>query len=41
MERPAATRQQEVESEPVAAPSAIDFSLPAYLRNRNMNANNF
>ena len=40
MERPAATRQ-EVEPEPVAAPSAIDFSLPAYLRNRNMNANNF
>ena len=42
MERPAATRQ-EVAEEPVAvaAPSAIDFSLPAYLRNRNMNANNF
>ena len=40
MERPAATRQQEVEPEPVAAPSAIDFSLPAYLRNR-MNTNNF
>ena len=39
MERPAATRQ-EVEPEPVAAPSAIDFSLPAYLRNR-MNTNNF
>lgn len=42
MERPAATRQQEVEPEPVAAaPATIDFSLPAYLRNRNMNANNF
>lgn len=42
MERPAATRQEVVE-EPVAAaaPATIDFSLPAYLRNRNMNANNF
>ena len=42
MERPAATRQEVIE-EPVAAaaPATIDFSLPAYLRNRNMNANNF
>ncbi|PWJ67268.1 cell division protein FtsZ [Fibrobacter sp. UWB15] len=40
MERPAATRQ-EVAEEVAPAPSAIDFSLPAYLRNRNMNANNF
>ena len=41
MERPAATRQEVVEEPVAAAPATIDFSLPAYLRNRNMNANNF
>jgi cell division protein FtsZ len=41
MERPAATRQEVVEEPAPATPATIDFSLPAYLRNRNMNANNF
>ena len=41
MERPAATRQEVAEEPVAAAPATIDFSLPAYLRNRNMNANNF
>lgn len=39
MERPAATRQEVVEEAAPAQP-AVDFSLPAYLRNR-MNTNNF
>ena len=40
MERPAATRQEVVEEPAPATPATIDFSLPAYLRNR-MNTNNF
>ena len=39
MEHPAATRQEVVEEVAPAQP-AVDFSLPAYLRNR-MNTNNF
>jgi cell division protein FtsZ len=39
MEHPAATRQEVVEEAAPAQP-AVDFSLPAYLRNR-MNTNNF